>query len=91
VRSPETRRCSIRSSRSVTHWRGATAKEGLLAVALAAAERALRDYRDRASKLGRARMYGERSIGHDDPGMLAIVLLLRAALATPGESGVART
>jgi dihydroxyacetone kinase len=70
---------------------GATAKEGLLAVALAAAERALRDYRDRASKLGRARMYGERSIGHDDPGMLAVVLLLRAALATPGESGVART
>jgi dihydroxyacetone kinase len=62
------------------------ADTGLGTVALAAAEQALREYRGRASKLGRARMYGERSIGHDDPGMLAVVLLLRAATAAPGES-----
>jgi phosphoenolpyruvate---glycerone phosphotransferase subunit DhaL len=65
---------------------GAVADRGLGPVALAAAESALREYRDRASKLGRARMYGERSIGQDDPGMLAVVLLLRAATAAPDES-----
>jgi hypothetical protein len=31
------------------------------------------------SKNGRARIYGAKSAGHDDPGMLAALLLLRAA------------
>ena len=52
-------------------------------LALAAARDALRAFRDKVSKLGRARMYGERAIGHDDPGMLAVVLLLEAASGAP--------
>jgi dihydroxyacetone kinase-like protein len=32
----------------------------------------LNTYRDRPSKLGRARMFGDKSIGLDDPGMLAL-------------------
>jgi hypothetical protein len=47
--------------------------------ALRAAEDALATCRGRESRIGRARMYGAKSIGSDDPGMLAAVLLLRAA------------
>lgn len=50
----------------------------LLALAREAARTCLLAFRERESKLGRARMYGARSIGHDDPGMLAVVLLLDA-------------
>jgi dihydroxyacetone kinase-like protein len=53
--------------------------DDLQAVALRAAEDAVTEYRDRESRIGRARMYGARSAGSDDPGMLAAVLLLRAA------------
>jgi dihydroxyacetone kinase-like protein len=52
---------------------------GLLRTALAGASAALDDFRTRASRLGRARMYGARSAGLDDPGMKAVVLLLAAA------------
>ncbi|WP_282610142.1 dihydroxyacetone kinase subunit L [Pelagibius sp. Alg239-R121] len=38
----------------------------------AAATKALERFRDQPSKLGRARMFGEKSIGLDDPGMLAL-------------------
>lgn len=48
-------------------------------VALAAAEEALTNFRGRPARIGRARVYGERAVGHDDPGMLAAVMLLRAA------------
>jgi len=60
----------------------------LLAQAQAAAHASLLEFRARESRLGRARMYGARSIGHDDPGMLAVVLLLAqvqaAADGAPG-------
>lgn len=49
------------------------------AVAADAARRALDAFRDRPSKLGRARVYGDRSMGFDDPGMLAACLILDAA------------
>jgi dihydroxyacetone kinase-like protein len=52
---------------------------GLYAIAMQAAEAALAEFRARPSRIGRARMYGEKSAGSDDPGMLAAVLLLRAA------------
>ena len=35
-------------------------------------------FRDRPNRLGRARMFGDRTIGLDDPGMLAFVRLLDA-------------
>jgi hypothetical protein len=44
-----------------------------------AAERALWAFRGREARIGRARIYGARSVGRDDPGMLAAALLLRAA------------
>ena len=47
--------------------------------AVEAAQRALDAFRTREAKIGRARVYGAKSAGHDDPGMLAALLLLRAA------------
>jgi len=51
----------------------------LPAVAVDGAARALEAFRTREARIGRARIYGAKSIGHDDPGMLAALLLLRAA------------
>lgn len=48
-------------------------------ITLSAAKQALEAYRVRESRIGRARMYGAKSAGSDDPGMLAVVLLLQAA------------
>jgi dihydroxyacetone kinase-like protein len=50
-------------------------------VAIAGAERALEAFRPREARLGRARIFGARSAGLDDPGMLAALMLLRAARA----------
>jgi dihydroxyacetone kinase-like protein len=46
--------------------------------ARAAAHATLDAFRDRPNRLGRARMFGDRTIGLDDPGMLAFVRLLDA-------------
>lgn len=54
-------------------------------LALAAAQGALEEFRGREAKLGRARMYGAKSAGLDDPGMLAVCLVLDAA----GERAIA--
>jgi phosphoenolpyruvate---glycerone phosphotransferase subunit DhaL len=78
---------------AITERSGATAGDktmldSLLAVrqavatgssALDAAQTALDDFRGREARIGRARIYGAKSVGHDDPGMLAAVLMLRAA------------
>jgi dihydroxyacetone kinase len=52
----------------------------LIGVAIEGATGALAAFRSREARIGRARIYGEKSIGHDDPGMLAALLLLRAAV-----------
>ena len=60
----------------------AKATEGLfdpaaiLAAADGAAAAALEEFRDKPNRLGRARMFGDRSLGIDDPGMLAVQRLL---------------
>lgn len=46
-----------------------------------AAAGALETFRGREARIGRARIYGAKSVGQDDPGMLAALLLLRAAEA----------
>jgi hypothetical protein len=46
-----------------------------------AAKGALDTFRTRDAKIGRARIYGAKSAGHDDPGMLAALLLVRAAIS----------
>jgi phosphoenolpyruvate---glycerone phosphotransferase subunit DhaL len=48
-------------------------------IALRAAEDAVAEFRERESRIGRARMYGAKSADSDDPGMLAALLLLQAA------------
>lgn len=50
----------------------------IYSAAQAAATAALEDFRDRPNKIGRARMFAEASIGHDDPGMLAVVRVIQA-------------
>lgn len=50
----------------------------LLDAADRAVDRALSEFRDRPSRLGRARMFGERSVGLDDPGMMAFRRMLDA-------------
>ena len=57
----------------------ATEDADLHSVSLQAAEDALTEFRPKESRIGRARMYGAKSVGYDDPGMLAAVLVLRAA------------
>jgi phosphoenolpyruvate---glycerone phosphotransferase subunit DhaL len=52
----------------------------LALVARNAAANALSEFRDRESRIGRARMYGAQSAGHDDPGMLAALLMLDATI-----------
>ncbi len=59
---------------------GATAGMDDPAAILSAADRAvtatLNAFRDRENRLGRARMFGEKSRGLDDPGMLALARVL---------------
>jgi dihydroxyacetone kinase-like protein len=50
--------------------------------AAAAADAALDDFRGRPARLGRARMFGDKTIGMDDPGMRAFQRLV-AGLASP--------
>ena len=50
--------------------------------ALSAAKQAmsdtLEDYRDKPNQLGRARIFGEKSVGLDDPGMIAFQRIIEA-------------
>lgn len=59
-----------------------TADEGDPAAVADAAARAVDEaldaFRDRQATIGRARMYGEKTIGMDDPGMLAMRTIVRA-------------
>ena len=50
----------------------------IAAAARTAANQALESYRDRPCKIGRARMFAERSVTLDDPGMLAFARLVDA-------------
>lgn len=47
-------------------------------VAAQAASDALDSFRNRPNRIGRARMFGDQTIGIDDPGMLAIARLTEA-------------
>ena len=46
-----------------------------------AVDQALDDFRDKPATIGRARIFGEKSIGMDDPGMLAMQRIVKAAAA----------
>ena len=51
---------------------GSNDPKALLSLAKSAISATMDDYSGKPSKLGRARMYGDKSIGLDDPGMLAL-------------------
>ena len=46
--------------------------------AVAAVDAALREFRDRPCMVGRARIFGDKTIGMDDPGMVAFRTMLGA-------------
>lgn len=48
----------------------------------AAVDQALDDFRNKPATIGRARIFGEKSIGMDDPGMLAMQRIVKAATGT---------
>jgi dihydroxyacetone kinase-like protein len=47
-----------------------------------AVDQALDAFRDKPATVGRARIFGDKSIGMDDPGMLAMQSVVKAAVAT---------
>lgn len=51
-------------------------EDGLLPVARDAAQRALDELRDKPNRIGRARMFADRTIGMDDPGMVALLRMV---------------
>jgi len=55
-----------------------TDRESLHRQSLSAALQAVEDFRNRPNLIGRARMFGEKSIGLDDPGMVAVARILGA-------------
>ncbi len=57
---------------------GASEAKDVAEKAVAAARQALEDFRDKPAKLGRARMFGDKSVGMDDPGMLAMTRVIEA-------------
>ncbi|MGO4712219.1 dihydroxyacetone kinase subunit L [Bradyrhizobium sp. 2TAF24] len=55
---------------------GLADREHVAQAAVAAAAQSLATFRPRANRIGRARMFADRSIGLDDPGMLALTRLI---------------
>ncbi|MFM0013500.1 DAK2 domain-containing protein [Paraburkholderia sediminicola] len=57
-----------------------TASDGndFRAVAAKAIKQTISTFRDKPNKIGRARMFAERSIGMDDPGMIAFLRIVEA-------------
>jgi len=59
--------------------RGLDDKNAVAAAASDAVDQALEDFRDKPATIGRARIFAEKSIGLDDPGMLAMQRIVKAA------------
>jgi dihydroxyacetone kinase-like protein len=57
---------------------GLTAPDAELAAARRAAAEAVAEFRTRPNLAGRARVYGDKTIGLDDPGMVAVQVMLEA-------------
>lgn len=50
----------------------------LLAATRQGVDQAMDEFRDKPNKIGRARIFGERTIGMDDPGMVAFKVMVQA-------------
>ena len=57
---------------------GQSDPETIAQAAAAAVERTLNEFREKPAKVGRARIFGERTIGMDDPGMVALQVMVNA-------------
>lgn len=57
---------------------GTTTTASAASTAADAARQALDRYREKPNRIGRARMFGDKTIGYDDPGMLAVAELAKA-------------
>jgi hypothetical protein len=55
---------------------------GIASAAKKAMDDVLAEFRNRPSAMGRARMFAEKSVGLDDPGMLALAEIVRS-VSTP--------
>ena len=58
-------------------------EQDVATAAFEAVDNALESFKDKQATIGRARMFGEKTIGMDDPGMLAMQTIVKA-LAGPG-------
>ena len=54
------------------------AEQDVATAAVGAVDSALESFRDKQATIGRARMFGEKTIGMDDPGMLAMQTIVKA-------------
>ena len=59
----------------IARLRSTDSSSNMLEHAEQAAKDALNDMRDKPNKIGRARIFGDKTIGMDDPGMVAILRL----------------
>jgi dihydroxyacetone kinase-like protein len=48
-------------------------QDDLAALARNAAANAIEEFRNKPNRIGRARMFAEKSVGMDDPGMVAVL------------------
>ena len=62
----------------VQHTSGKNDLEDIRAAATEAVDEALTAFRGKSATMGRARMFGEKSMGLDDPGMLAMKFIVYA-------------
>jgi dihydroxyacetone kinase-like protein len=62
----------------VNHTSGKSDLEDIRTSVVAAVDAALVDFHNKPATMGRARMFGEKSIGLDDPGMLAMKFIVYA-------------
>ncbi|MCB1495528.1 MAG: DAK2 domain-containing protein [Bauldia sp.] len=63
---------------------GESDPDAMLAAARARVAEVLDEFRDKPNKIGRARIFAERSIGLDDPGMVAFSVMINALADQPG-------
>jgi len=56
----------------------ASSGETFSKIALGACDQALGEFRNQPNKIGRARMFPEKSVGMDDPGMIALKRMIEA-------------
>lgn len=58
--------------------------QAILSAMRHATRQTLEEFRSKPNKLGRARIFGDRTIGLDDPGMMAFLVMLDGLAGEPG-------